>query len=279
MSCSLGRAADLARRGTAATLLVLAVGCSACSTSSSDQADSSATKAGITIRPVMDLDQGPCPKSSPRVSDARGGFANRGLPGSQTQLCIRVGTVAVDRSGFERAAANDMHRLERDGNQVGWSVDIWFNPPGEAALSRLVSACRQANATCPATLSGRGAFVFMLGRELLSGPIPADDDLPTRGQPWGISARSAAMSKRLVDNVDNALNEPSVRRPSMPLTQVAVGWFFLLVGVLTPILFVVAVARRRSRFDALVSPADDLLRADDGYRRTLAERDGTGGLI
>ena len=65
----------------------------------------------------------------------------------------------------------------------------------------------------------------------------------------------------------------------MPLTQVAVGWFFLLVGVLTPILFVVAVARRRSRFDALVSPADDLLRADDGYRPTLAERDGTGGLI
>jgi hypothetical protein len=65
----------------------------------------------------------------------------------------------------------------------------------------------------------------------------------------------------------------------MLLTLATVGWLVLLVGVLVPILFVVAVARRRSRFDALIGSADDLRRADDGYRPTLAERDGTGGLI
>jgi len=57
------------------------------------------------------------------------------------------------------------------------------------------------------------------------------------------------------------------------------GWL-LLLGALALIFFAIAgVVRLRGRFDAVISPADDLRRADDGYRPTLAERDGTGGFL
>jgi hypothetical protein len=56
---------------------------------------------------------------------------------------------------------------------------------------------------------------------------------------------------------------------------------FVIVAivVLVMVTAVWLVARQRRRFDETVAPADDLRRADDGERRGLAERDGTGGMI
>jgi len=54
----------------------------------------------------------------------------------------------------------------------------------------------------------------------------------------------------------------------------------MLIGVVALIgVCMVPVARLRRGFDAMVEPADDLKRADDGHRPTLAERDGTGGFL
>lgn len=53
----------------------------------------------------------------------------------------------------------------------------------------------------------------------------------------------------------------------------------ILAFVVLPVAAVVSVARLRGNFDRMVEPADDLKRADDGERRGLAERDGTGGFL
>jgi hypothetical protein len=58
-----------------------------------------------------------------------------------------------------------------------------------------------------------------------------------------------------------------------------VGVVLMAAVVLAPVLYIVTLVRGRDRFDATVSPPDDLRRADDGYRPTLGERDGTGGLV
>jgi hypothetical protein len=53
----------------------------------------------------------------------------------------------------------------------------------------------------------------------------------------------------------------------------------ILAFVVLPVAAVVLVVRLRGNFDRMIEPADDLKRADDGERRGLAERDGTGGFI
>jgi hypothetical protein len=60
-------------------------------------------------------------------------------------------------------------------------------------------------------------------------------------------------------------------------TLVFAGLVLLVVVVV--IYGAYAFARARSDFDEMISPPDDLRRADDGYRSSLAERDGTGGFI
>ena len=53
----------------------------------------------------------------------------------------------------------------------------------------------------------------------------------------------------------------------------------LLACVALPTLLVLAVRRGRRNFDEMIAPPDDLRRADDGYRPTLGDRDGTGGFL
>lgn len=57
-------------------------------------------------------------------------------------------------------------------------------------------------------------------------------------------------------------------------------WIIVVLAfVALPVAAVVSLARLRGRFDRMIEPADDLKRADDGERRGLAERDGTGGFL
>ena len=61
--------------------------------------------------------------------------------------------------------------------------------------------------------------------------------------------------------------------------QVVFVWVVVAVVILAPIGYLWSAIGARRNFDRMIDPADDLKRADDGYRPTLGERDGTGGLV
>ena len=56
-------------------------------------------------------------------------------------------------------------------------------------------------------------------------------------------------------------------------------WLIGAIIIALPFVGIASLARARGNFDRMIEPADDLKRADNGERRGLAERDGTGGFI